>query len=368
MEAVPPDQRVVRPARNWAFMLGLGICSIAVAGLGVFGWAHSSAPVALIVCAAAFCVAAQFVAACCGANFGRHTWRAAWMTRLWLLAGYLIAASFAAYSADQGWMVATSEPYVREVAERANERGRIEAEIAEREGYVRVAEGQRATVRAPGPVLTAQLQAPYTETIQRNEARLTELRNDLESKPALPLERERGLFDWAALLAFVLWQALEPWLYGAAERGRRPTALQPPSAAPQPRQPFEVVEGGLSTGRSTTQAAARPLVQPRRSRGWLGLRTLASFALGWWATGAPQPALPPPSTGPTMPANDPAERAVERAAAPIRVDQLPVIANQMSAARIGERRIAERLSERYGEKISRYQVRIWLGRETTAAA
>ena len=174
-----------------------------------------------MVCAAVFCVAAQIVAACCGANFGRHTWRTAGFTRLLLLCGYLAAAAFATYSADQGWMAATSGPHVAAMAARTNERGRIEAEIAEREAYVRSAEDQRARVIAPGPTLTAQRQAPFTETIARNEARLRELRADLEALAPLPPERARTIMDWAAFLAFGFWQILEPWLYHAVEAGRR---------------------------------------------------------------------------------------------------------------------------------------------------
>lgn len=215
------DPGELRP-RNWLFLAGLGLCSLTVAGLGVFGWIETDGPVALLACAGVFCFAAQIVAACCGANFGRHTWRNAPLTRSLLLAGYLVAATFAAYSADRGWMEATSAEYETAVAERLNTRYRIETEIAEREGYVREAEGQRAAVRAPGPMLTAQLQAPYDETIQRHERRLSALRADMEAAPALPAERPRNDLDWIVLAAFILWQVLEPWLYHAAEKGRAP--------------------------------------------------------------------------------------------------------------------------------------------------
>lgn len=338
------------PARNWAFMLGLGICSLAVAGLGVFGWSHSRAPVALIICAGTLCVAAQFVAACCGANFGRHTWRAAWGTRLLLVAGYLVAASFAAYSADQGWMVATSEPHLAAVAQRANERGRIEAEIAEREGYVRIAEGQRAAVRASGPLQTAALQTPYTETIQRNERRLTELRADLEAKPGLPAERARNAFDWAALIAFILWQALEPWLYGAAERGRRPTVAG--STDHRPAQPVAQL----------TAQPAQPLVL-RRLVSW---RTVFAGLTGIGIVSSAQ--IPATAAPVVQPVEQPMVRLPPVEAVEVAPD-LAKIANRLSTEeKMGEQRIADTLSKQSGQKISRHQVRVWLGRATAKAA
>lgn len=261
MNSPPPpwlESAVARPARNWVFLAGLAICSVTVAGLGVFGWVAARPSLPLLICAASFCVAAQIVAACCGANFGRHTWRAAGFTRMLLLCGYLAAAAFATFSADQGWMAATSGPHIAAAAARANERGRLEAEIAEREAYVRVAEGQRARVVAPGPMLTAQLQAPYTETIARNEARLRELRAALEAIPPLPPERTRTELDWAAFLAFGLWQILEPWLYHAVEAGRRGSPI--PSRVHKPNPQY--IRGRIATAISIAAASAPAVAYP----------------------------------------------------------------------------------------------------------
>lgn len=143
-------------------------------------------------------------------------------------------------------------------------------------------------------------------------------------------------------------------------------AARPASTIAQPRQPFEVVEGGLSTAPATTPPTTQPLAQPLPQPGWLDMKSLGIGVVGASvAVGAQPPALPPSTTSTTS-LNHPGERVVESTAAPIWRDDLPRVAREMSTS-MGERRIATRLSERYGELISRHQVRLWLGREGRAA-
>lgn len=147
---------------------------------------------------------------------------------------------------------------------------------------------------------------------------------------------------------------------------RRRSVVEPP-AIPQPRQLFEVVEGGLSANASTIARPTRPADQPLRLGAWSALKAFGISALGATVAGSGQPAPQPPSTNSTTPANQPVETVVENTAAPIWRQDLGDEARRLAVEHMSERRIASQLTKRYGEPISRYQVRVWLGRERHAA-
>lgn len=146
---------------------------------------------------------------------------------------------------------------------------------------------------------------------------------------------------------------------------RRNQVVEPVERQP-PRQPFEVVEGGRSTAPTTVAQPVQPSRRPLFGGRWLSLKNMGKATVGAGVAAAAQPALPPPQPPPTTPLNHPAETVVESTAAPIRWDELPEVARTL-AATMGERRVAAKMTERYGEYITRHQVRIWLGRDRHAA-
>ena len=120
------------------------------------------------------------------------------------------------------------------------------------------------------------------------------------------------------------------------------------------RRPYEVVEGGLANDRNP--ASGKPSAGRR-----LNLVPLFAGLFGWSVVSSQQM---PSTTFSTEAVTDPVERMV----IPMNARDLATAANQLAAARLGERKIAATLSTRTGRMVTRHQVRVMLGREDRAAA
>lgn len=121
-------------------------------------------------------------------------------------------------------------------------------------------------------------------------------------------------------------------------------------AVVSPRQPFEVVEGGLATER-------QPDNQPKRRHLLQLLAGLSGF--GFVST---------QQMVPTSPVTTLAEPPAYRPVVAISGRALSTAANQMAAQGMGERQIANQLSQQTGQRVTRHRVRVWLGREDRIAA
>ena len=133
------------------------------------------------------------------------------------------------------------------------------------------------------------------------------------------------------------------WLVIERNKNRQPS-----------RRPFEVVEGSLGNNRNPASG------EPQAGRR-LNLVPLFAGLFGWSVVSSQQM---PPTTFSTEAVTDPVERMV----IPMNARDLATAANQLAAARLGERKIAATLSTRTGRMVTRHQVRVMLGREDRAAA
>lgn len=124
----------------------------------------------------------------------------------------------------------------------------------------------------------------------------------------------------------------------------------PIAVAKPTRQPFEVVECGLTTEPPTDN-------QPKRRQ---GMQWLAGF-LGFGVVSTQQ--MPP-----TAPSIDVVEPPAYRPVVTLSGRALSTAANQMAAKGLGERQIANQLSQQTGQRVTRHRVRVLLGREDRIAA
>ena len=344
-----------RRHRNIVFKLALVVMSLALASVGVFGWAdaanafeafqsHSWAGLdslwPLYAAAAIGCLAAQVIAACSTVNFARLTsappvWR--------FLAGcfYAAAVVFAAYSADRGAQVVLTSAHRSAYETRETERHTLSAEITAINGRLALA-GQRLGFD-PATTMTARQNsalATYNALTRIDRDRLPLAQGELASRPPLPREIALDFVTALAVFAiFLAWAILEPWGYALAERGREA------NIAPA-RRPFEVVEGGLP--------AHRP---PATARHWAGRSFLAGLATWWALQSQSAQAVSAPPGAPESPPNP-----VERMGDLVSETDLKAAAEKLASHGVGERQIAAQLSTRYNHFVSRWQVRKMLGR------
>jgi len=362
MEAVPQQAGLERPPwlQSAAALIGIAV----LVGLSIFvgvryWWPRDQALAILTIGAELIAFAGLGVAAWQWSRSRKHALGAGLVT--------IIAAAWCGFTMFQNIEAETRAEAVRLAQERP---AYIFAANAAHTAQTLLT--SRLTHPNPRPTCTcpqtlAQWEAAEAGAIDR-------LRNERDSAVA---QMERAIpepqTDWIALgrgigveIAKLFGFAVFALMLGPPRRRHRPGLVEPPTIT-QPHRPFEVVDGGLADGPSTIARPHRPPSQPLRLGHWSALKALWFGVIGSTIAGPTQPALQPPSTSSTSPLNHPAERVVESTAAPIWRDDLPKVAREL-AATMGERRIATTMSRRFGEQITRYQVRIWLGREHQAAA
>lgn len=239
--------------RNIVFKGALVVMSVALAAVGVFGWADAAHafeairerswaeldPIWILYAAAAIgCLAAQIIAACATVNFARLAnappiWRV-------LAAGFYGAAVFfAAYSADRGAQVVLNDAHRSAYEARQTERATLREEIG---ALSRVIEDERQRLPADTANVVAERQraalAAFEAATLPARTRLPEAQRQLERLPPLTREPEQSWLSALGVFAiFLAWAILEPWGYALAERGREPpkpvalsVALAPPPA------------------------------------------------------------------------------------------------------------------------------------------
>lgn len=329
-----------RPAprrRNWLFKGALVVASVALAVFGIVAWSTlanagqlwtltfqwlAGRPIALDVAAqafaaldplwmlyatgAVFCVAAQFIAAAGAVNARRILDDAHAENRkavedgwLWLsVTFYVIAAAFAAYSADQGARMVldrdTYEAYVAREDDRALYRNRVaelDREMASLRQTIANANETLSEIDPTQTVAARQRTAGvnYDRLVSQANTRLPLAQDEREkaeqwlvANPRLPRVKEAGAVGVVVFLAFLFWALLEPWGYALAERGtearvkaraERPKDKPSPSRKKEPEATrtahpehagADVVDLRVSSRRTV---AAPPAPAPATARG-----------------------------------------------------------------------------------------------------
>lgn len=337
MDAVSPPGGQARPPwlQSAAALIGIVVLVVLSIAVGVRFWWERDPALAFIT------VGAELVAF---AGLGVAHWQ--WSRSRRLAIGAFIVTTIAA-----AWCAFTMFQNIAHAS-------RLEAirEAQERPQYVFASNAAQTAER----LLTARLRSPNPrptctcpQTIAAWEASegaaIERLRNERDAavrqmETAIPqpemdaLALARGIgVEIAKLFGFIVFVlALGP---PRRKRGAPP--------AEQPWSP-KVVAGTDAPARSPIHPPARPLVL-RRMVGW---RPLLAGLFGFGVASTQQ--LPPPARAPITSPSEPAPPA--RAPEIRDVVDLRAIAAQLSAQRLGERRIAARLN------VTRWEVRKLLGR------
>ncbi|MDE2103121.1 MAG: hypothetical protein KGL39_38100 [Patescibacteria group bacterium] len=276
-------------SRNWLLKAGLGVVSAAIAAIGVFGWLYRANAFAALgardaallagmwpfyAAAAIGCLASQVVVACCGANFHRPA-----APRTILVVGIIVFAAFSTVGAENGWMIATGAEQRAAASARSAEREALRREIAALGGQIAA---ERA--RLPDPATTpaarqAEARDTFLAATRDASTRLPVARAELDARPPLSSERARTWADVLMMLAFLAYQLLEPWLYYAAEPGRRAdsaTILESRIVEPIPKSAPKLTEE-LTPPPSANVSTLRPRSRRPRAAGMIDADVYATL-------------------------------------------------------------------------------------------
>lgn len=358
MEASQPGGRERPPLlQSWAACFGIAV----LVGLSIyvgarFWWSRDQALSALTI-------GAELVAFA-GLGVVAWQWKRSRLLALGAAGVTLIAAAWCAFTMFQNIAAETREEAITRAKERPAYIFADNAASTARNLLQSRLEHPNPRPACSCPQTIASWEAAEAAAIDRLRSERDNAVRQMEAAIPDPemdwLALARGVgVEIAKLFGFAVFALSE-----TAPRRRRREAVEmveTPTTG-QPRQPFQVVEGGLSTDPPTAQ----PLRQPARSTWWSSLKTLGKTAVGAGVAAHAQPLPQPVSTIPTTPVAPPVESVVERPIAPVPISELPALARKMIDD-MGERRVASKLSARYGEHITRHQVRIWVGREPAPA-
>lgn len=348
MDAVLPAGGRARPPwlQSAAALLGIAVLVLLSIIVGVRYWWARDEALAIIT------VGAELVAF---AGLGVAHWQWSRSRRLAFGAFIVtaIAASWCGFTMFQNIAAESREEALRVAQERpqyvfaANA-----AETAERLLTNRLRfPNPRPTCACPQTIAAWEVSEGAAIERLRNE-RDTAVRQMEAATPAptldvLALARGIGV-ELAKLFGFVVFVLA----LGPPRRKRGRSDVVEPVADQPPWRPT-VVEGGLSTSQPASAQPAQP------TRRWGLFAGLAA----WLALLGQQPpaeaaAVPAITTNQPSP---PTKPALELVVPANQGDPLSTIANKLSAQKWSERKIASEL------RVTRYQVRVWLGREKQAA-
>ncbi len=339
---------------SWAARIGIGVLVLLSIWVGFSYWWTRDQPLAWLT------LGAELVAFA-GLGVGVWQWKRNWLLGAGAIGVTLIAAAWCALT-----MFQNIETHSRQEAERAAmERPQYRFASSAADTAQRLLNDRlnhpNPRPECACPQTIASWEAAEAASIDRLRAERDTAVAQMEA--ALPVP-ERDWFALARGIGVELAKLFGFLVFALSFAPARREAKH--STIPQPPQPLDLAEVAPPTTATTIARPRQPPRKPEWLKDWLSLETLGKAATVGVAAHVTQPGLDHSATASTTPLDRPVEVVVERNAAPIWRSDLSKVANEL-APTMGERRIAAHMTTRYGEKISRHQVRIWLGRESSHA-